>query len=145
MSAVRGSSVANYHAPRMIRRDKQEGWLQLQPEAFVAWTSLNSVSFGRVAPGNVDSRGGALLATEVLDADHDQSSVLLTVPRDLILSIERVQEHAKVDRDYRELLESLGDFGRVGFAHVQSSFYIDCLALSLLSTLPSLWLSSPLN
>jgi hypothetical protein len=37
------------------------------------------------------------------------------VPRDLILSQEQVLEQAKVDRDFRELLESLGDFGRVGF------------------------------
>lgn len=99
----------------MIRRGKAEGWLQLPSEALLPWAMLNDVAFDRTVPGRADGRGGALLAKEDLNADNEEESrLLITVPRDLILSLERVQEHAKVDKDFREVLESLGDFGRVG-------------------------------
>lgn len=110
----------------MIRRGKTEGWLQLPLEAILPWAMLNNVSFDRTLPGTVAGSGGALLAKSALDGNTDSSSVLLTVPRDLILSLNRVQEHAKTDRDFREVLESLGDFGRVGvmaaFAIVLSTY-----------------------
>lgn len=102
------------HCINMIRRGKTEGWLKLPQDAFLSWAMLNDVSFDRTVPGVIPGRGGALLAKEELDADEDMSNVLLTVPKDLILSLERVQEHAKTDKDFREVLESLGDFGRVG-------------------------------
>lgn len=99
----------------MIRRGKTEGWLQLPSEAVLPWAMLNDVEFDRTVPGQIAGRGGALLAKEDLNADNDEESrLLLTVPRDLILSLERVKEHARVDKDFREVLESLGDFGRVG-------------------------------
>ena len=74
---------------------------------------LNDISFDRVVPGIAEDKGGALLAKEDLDTDDNESRALLSVPRDLILSLERVQQHAKVDKDLREVLETLGDFGRV--------------------------------
>lgn len=99
----------------MIRRGKTEGWLQLPSEALLPWAMLNEVSFDLTVPGQVEGRGGALLAKEDLNADESaESRLLLTVPKDLILSLERVQEHAKVDKDFREVLQCLGDFGRVG-------------------------------
>lgn len=97
----------------MIRRGKAEGWLQLPPEAFLPWAAINEITFDRTIPGVIPGRGGALLAKEALDAENDVSLVLMKVPKDLILSLERVQEHAKVDKDFREVLESLGEFGRV--------------------------------
>lgn len=97
----------------MIRRGKTEGWLRLPSEAFLPWAMLNEIDFTSTVPGNIAGRGGALLAKEPLDATSEQSSVLLRVPKDLILSLERVQDHAKVDKDLREILESLGSFGRV--------------------------------
>ena len=105
---------AHFTRVEMIRRGKNAGWLQLPPEAVTPWAMLNDVTFDRTVPGTVQVRGGALLAKEDQGADRDSSQVLLTVPRDLILSLERVQECAKVDKDFREVLESLGDFGRVG-------------------------------
>lgn len=97
----------------MIRRGKAEGWLQLPTEAFLPWAQLNEVTFTRTVPGVIAGRGGALLAKEALDSNANASPVLMKVPKDLILSLERVQEHAKVDKDFRELLDCLGDFGRV--------------------------------
>ena len=98
----------------MIRDGKTAGWLQLGPDAFAAWADLNDIKFYRTAPGILPGRGGALLAKETLGAENDMSNVLLTVPKDLILSLEQCQEHAKIDQDYREVLTCLDDFGRVG-------------------------------
>ena len=106
----------------MIRRGRAEGWLHLPSEAFLPWAMLNEVTFERTLPGSIDGRGGALLAKEELDADKDNSQVLLNVPSCLILSLERVQEHAKVDKDFREVLESLKEFGRVGLLLQFSSY-----------------------
>ena len=98
----------------MIRRGKTEGWLSLPSEALLPWAMLNEVSFDRTVPGTVVRRGGALLAKDKLDATQDESQVLLRVPRDLILSPERVKEHTKIDKDFREVFEGLQDFAMVG-------------------------------
>ncbi|WPH02550.1 SET domain-containing protein [Acrodontium crateriforme] len=95
----------------LIRRGKDEGWLTLSSDAFATWASLYAVDFKHVKPGIIPGRGGALVATEDLPGS-DAIKALMTVPKDIILSMERVHEHAKVDQDFREVLESLGDFGR---------------------------------
>lgn len=98
----------------MIRRGKAVGWLTLPSEALLPWAMLNEVSFDRTVPGTAVGRGGALLAKDSLNATQDENQVLLTVPRDLILSRERVKEHTKIDKDFREVFESLGNFAMVG-------------------------------
>jgi len=108
----------------MLRRGKSQGWLSLPSEAFNPWAQLNGVRFHEVKPGQVAGRGSALLATKTIANSSDGAECLLTVPRDLIISQEQVLEQAKVDRDFRELLESLGDFGRVGCAFFQFLPYI---------------------
>ena len=99
----------------MIREGRAAGWFALAPDAYLSWASLNGVELSHVAPGVVAGRGGALVASETL---RPESSItpLMTVPRELILSLERVKEHSKTDRDYREVLESLSEFGTVGLA-----------------------------
>ncbi|KAL1585641.1 hypothetical protein WHR41_06016 [Cladosporium halotolerans] len=96
----------------MLRQGKSQGWLSLSPEAFHPWTQLNGVRFHDVRQGHVEGRGSALLASKDVENSAEGAECLLTVPKDLILSQEQVHEQAKVDRDFRELLESLGDFGR---------------------------------
>lgn len=113
----------------MIRRGKVEGWLRLEQDAFLPWATFNEVVFHRTMPGTIPNRGGSLLARQRLDADEDDSNVLLIVPQDLILSLERCNEHANVDKDYREVLHSLDDLGRVGLhnpstIHVQLVFQV---------------------
>ena len=49
-------------------------------------------------------------------------SPLVMVPRDLILSVESVHEHAKCDVHFREVLEALGSFGRVSNRHIFLAF-----------------------
>ncbi|KAK3069051.1 hypothetical protein LTR53_012908 [Teratosphaeriaceae sp. CCFEE 6253] len=103
----------------MIGDGKAAGWLQLPPQAFLPWAELNNVAFTHVTPGIAEGRGGALLARQHLLEDQSPQA-LLTVPQALILSLERIAEHAKVDKDFREVLESLGEFGKVGRLHIVS-------------------------
>lgn len=107
----------------MLRRGKTQGWLSLPSEAFNPWAQLNGVRFHEVKPGQVAGRGSALLATKTIANSPEGAECLLTVPRELILSQEQVLEQAKVDRDFRELLESLGNFGRVGFYFPHTSLH----------------------
>lgn len=98
----------------MIRRGRAEGWFQLPSASFRLWIKHNEIQFAHTVPGAVDGKGSALLAEECLDDNkNDYATVLMVVPKDLILSLGRVQEHAKEDKEFREVLESLGDFGRV--------------------------------
>ena len=108
----------------MFRRGKDEGWLELPEDAFVTWAKMNDVAFDNTVPGTISGRGRALLArTELNELSDDAPTVLLTVPKDMILSLERVQEHVKADQYFREFLDSLGDFGRVGWPSYQPPFY----------------------
>lgn len=75
---------------------------------------MNGVQFHEVKSGAIPGRGSALLASKPVTNSSEGAECLLTVPRDMVLGLERVLEHAKVDKDFREVLESLGDFGRVG-------------------------------
>jgi hypothetical protein len=107
----------------MLRQGKTQGWLSLPPQAFSPWAHLNGVGFHDVKPGQIAGRGSALLASKAVTNSSEGAECLLTVPKDLILSLEQIQEQAKVDRDFRELLESLGDFGRVG-SHILFSYHL---------------------
>ena len=101
----------------MIREGKAEGWLQLPAEALLAWASFNEIAFSSIIPGIAVGKGGALIAREELTSQSNHADAqmpLMTVPQDLILSFERVLEHAKADQDFRELLACLEEFGRVG-------------------------------
>ncbi|GAB7365592.1 hypothetical protein MBLNU230_g6663t1 [Neophaeotheca triangularis] len=95
----------------MLQQGRGDGWLSLPIDALPPWASLNGAKLDLVKPGTIPGRGSGLVARQLLNASNIQSP-LLTVPRELILGLERIQEHAKVDRDFREVLESLSDFGR---------------------------------
>ncbi|KAK4888388.1 hypothetical protein LTR27_012711 [Elasticomyces elasticus] len=95
----------------MIRNGKAAGWLQLPSEASLPWARLNSIAFTHVLPGVLEGKGGALVSNADMVGDVEKPQTLMAVPRPLILSRERILEHAKVDQDFREVLESLGEFG----------------------------------
>ncbi|TKA83332.1 hypothetical protein B0A55_00640, partial [Friedmanniomyces simplex] len=96
----------------MISEGKAAGWLQLPPEAFLPWAQMNDIAFSCVTPGVSTGKGGALLTSNDLVGDDGNPRALMTVPSALILSLERVLEYSKVDKNFREVLESLGEFGR---------------------------------
>lgn len=103
------------YSASMIRDGKLHGWLSLPVHTLPAWASLNDVSFDGVAigplPGKED-RGSTVIAKRHLKGGHEPP--LMTIPRDLILSLERIHQHAKSDSDFRAVLDGLDEFGRVG-------------------------------
>lgn len=99
----------------MIREGKLQGWLSLPVDTLPVWAAFNAVSFHGIEigplPGKED-RGSTVIAQRFLKGGNEPP--LMTIPRDLILSLERVQEHAKSDSDFRSVLDGLDEFGRVG-------------------------------
>lgn len=85
-----------------------------------AWARLNGVSlsgvvFRRLQADDGTDKGCAVVATEARGDgdDHSHPEVLISVPSDMVLSLESVSNYAKSDRYLREVLEAVGDFGRV--------------------------------
>ncbi|KAI0134546.1 SET domain-containing protein [Xylariales sp. AK1849] len=78
--------------------------------ALPAWCAFNDVNFIDVNVADVEGRGYGLVAERGLRNDHDNVEVptLLTIPKDLVLSAEAVDEYAKVDKNFRDLLEATG-------------------------------------
>lgn len=99
----------------MIRRGKQDGWLNLPSNALRPWAELNGVSFDGVnvgqIPGSPDKGCGVVAAKNLKGGD---GGLLMVIPRDLVLSLKGVELQAKADKHLRELLDALGDYARVG-------------------------------
>jgi hypothetical protein len=107
----------------MIRDGKQQGWLSLPVDTLPVWAAFNSVAFNGVnigpLPGKED-HGSTVIAKRSLKGGHEPP--LMTIPRDLILSLDRIHEHAKSDSDFRAVLDGLDEFGRVGLLAFCFSF-----------------------
>lgn len=118
----------------MIREGKEQGWLSLPVDTLPVWAAFNAVSFNGIEigplPGKED-RGSTVIAKRMLKGSHE--SPLMTIPKDLILSLDRVHEHAKSDSDFRAVLDGLDEFGRVG----DICFPLQCNFLLFLHTFPS--------
>lgn len=82
---------------------------ELPITALPAWTKLNDVIFYDISVHSIESKGFGLIADRQLSSeDAFDMPVLLRIPKDLILSAEAVEEHARVDKDFRELLAAAG-------------------------------------
>lgn len=79
-------------------------------QAFPAWCAFNDVAFFDVHIEDTGGSGYGLVTDRELRNDEDNVEIptLLTVPKDLVLSAEAVEEYAKVDRNFRDLLEAAG-------------------------------------
>lgn len=82
--------------------------------ALPAWSKLNDVNFLDIKVQDLGGTKGFGLVTERALSSKDTFDIptLLLVPRDLILSAEAIEEHAKVDQHFRQLLDAAG--GKVG-------------------------------
>lgn len=86
-----------------------------------AWFRLNGIVYDGItflqlgASECGTDKGNAIVATaEKTSNESDaQPRVLLQVPSDLILSLDSVHDYSKSDHELREVLEAVGDFGRV--------------------------------
>ncbi|KAI1662562.1 SET domain-containing protein [Daldinia decipiens] len=75
-----------------------------------AWSTLNGVNFLDVAVANIEGRGNGLVAKKDLISQEGESEplTLLTIPKELVLSAEGVEEHAKENKYFRQLLDIAG-------------------------------------
>lgn len=79
-------------------------------DQLAVWTRLNNVEFKGVRIVALHGNRGSGLVTT---AETTDDSWLMTVPNDLILSLENVWVYAKSDKHLREVLEATGDYSRV--------------------------------
>lgn len=93
---------------------------QLPIEAFPAWALLNNVDFVDAEIRNIEGKGFGLVAKhDITDESRDASgpATILRIPRDLVLSAEAVEEYAKVDQNFKQLLDVAGhQVGTVRFS-----------------------------
>lgn len=81
-------------------------------DALPAWLALNNVEMNGVAISPAaEGKGSGIFATE--DLNSEDNPTLITVPRDLVLSLSTIWEHAKSDHDLEQVLRAIGDFGKV--------------------------------
>jgi hypothetical protein len=84
---------------------------RLPIEALPAWCQLNGVELYNVSVRKAErGKGSGLFATNTVSESH---SLLLSCPRDLILSLESIRSQAKIDKHLRELLGAIGQFAEV--------------------------------
>lgn len=83
-------------------------------EAFPTWAHFNGVQFMGVKLQDVgNGKGFGLLAEPDVQGSAvkmigEEARAVLRIPRDLVLSAEAVQEYAKVDQNFKQLLERAG-------------------------------------
>jgi hypothetical protein len=79
-------------------------------EDLPAWTRLNGVSFHSVKVTNTEGKGYGVVSDGDSEANGDTSDArpLLTVPHDLVLNAAAVEEYAKEDKNFRQLLDAIG-------------------------------------
>ncbi|KAI1751785.1 hypothetical protein F4782DRAFT_540800 [Xylaria castorea] len=73
-----------------------------------AWCVFNNITFAGVDVADVDGRGLGLIAEKDLDNENDDLPALLTIPKELVLSATTVEEYAKENKDFRQLLDVAG-------------------------------------
>jgi hypothetical protein len=98
----------------MIRRGRQEGWLKEPIEALPTWATFHGVKFNSVKVGPLpgfEERGSTVIAARKLQGTDAEP--LLVVPKDLIISRANVDLFAKADRHLQQVLDAIGEFGRV--------------------------------
>jgi hypothetical protein len=84
---------------------------RLPVEALPAWCRLNGVELYNVSVREAEQgKGKGIFAAATVSEAH---SLLLSCPKDLVLSLESIRNQAKVDRHLRELLEAVGEFAEV--------------------------------
>lgn len=99
----------------LIQAGKSEGWLHLDVDGVRKWATTSGIGFTKASPRLLPGRGIGLVADRELSTrERGKPWEILTVAEDLVLSVEAVKKHALFDQDFREVFESLGDFGRVG-------------------------------
>jgi hypothetical protein len=97
----------------MIRRGRKEGWLRFPISRLEPWAKFVGVYFDGIKVGSrsgYEHLGSSIIAKRRLEIS---SVPLVTVPRELIISLETIQTYAKRCQPLSHILEALGEFGQV--------------------------------
>lgn len=92
---------------------------RLPVEALPTWARLNGIKFNDIGFEKLENGSGIVAkADKGYDAQGEGAEntgpvILMSVPPDMILSLDLVHDYAKSDPYLREVLEAMGDFGRV--------------------------------
>lgn len=84
---------------------------QLPIDTFPAWALLNSLDFAQAKLQDVEGKGFGLVSRKDIASEDDggASNVeLLRIPHDLILSSDAIENYAKVDQNFKQLLDAAG-------------------------------------
>ena len=81
-----------------------------------AWAHLNSIAFSNIKVADIEGKGYGVICEEDLTSPQDtlDTPTLLTVPHNLVLNAAAVEEYAKEDRTFRQLLDAVKH--RVGYS-----------------------------
>ncbi|CEJ81889.1 hypothetical protein VHEMI01994 [[Torrubiella] hemipterigena] len=85
-------------------------WEPLSINSFPAWALLQDVTFNNVALSEVAGKGIGITTSVEVETNTDTVTPIkfLEIPYDLVLSSEAVDEYAKVDQNFKALLEKMG-------------------------------------
>ncbi|PQK13474.1 hypothetical protein BB8028_0004g04050 [Beauveria bassiana] len=83
---------------------------QLPIESLPAWATLQDVKLQQVGMRHVDGKGYGLVAENAIDGSGNVNDAfeIMRISAELVLSREAVEEYAKVDRHFKQLIETLG-------------------------------------
>ncbi|KAF6811269.1 SET domain-containing protein [Colletotrichum sojae] len=83
---------------------------QLPLETLSTWAMFNDVDLVDVEAHEIPGCGLGLISNKALSREEETFDIptLLRIPHELVLSAEAVENYAKVDRNFRELLDAAG-------------------------------------
>lgn len=83
---------------------------QLSLETLFTWAMFNNVDLVDVEAREIPGCGLGLISNKDLSRDEEalETSTLLRIPHELVLSAEAVENYAKVDKNFRQLLDAAG-------------------------------------
>lgn len=103
----------------MIRRARQSGHLNLPISSLETWAQFNGAKFDGIRCDEIPGSGSGVVAGRDLKGADDEEGggegPLMTIPKELVLSLERVKKFALADQGLSEVLGVIGEFGRVSF------------------------------
>lgn len=79
---------------------------RLPLESLPVWTSFNNGILSKVEVRSVPDKGSGLIAKN--DSAAIAGAPLISIPHSLVLNSEAVEEYAKEDKSFRQLLEACG-------------------------------------
>lgn len=79
---------------------------RLPLDSLPVWTSFNNGILSKVEVKSVPDKGSGLIAKN--DSAAIGETTLISIPHSLVLNSEAVEEYAKEDRTFRQLLDTCG-------------------------------------